>query len=179
MRIALLLSPVAASASQFQLAPTHFPVPVRRPVPALQEVWSQGQLEALPEVMAPDHVQRDRVWGHGAEAVGRDRMARGIAAFRSSYPDLRFEVTATGVGGDRVFTQWEMAGTPSPALAGSGKPTLPFRARGVSVCQVGADGLIHATEVYRQATPSELGGFEKWVADEMEAFRVGQATNQG
>lgn len=51
----------------------------------------------LERIMAEDHVQTDAIWNGGIDAVGRERMSRGIRGFRVAYPDLKFEVLyATG-----------------------------------------------------------------------------------
>lgn len=59
-----------------------------------EEAWSQprGAL-LLDDIMAEDHQQIDQVWQGGDKpGIGRKRMKRGILAYRSAYPDIRWEV---------------------------------------------------------------------------------------
>lgn len=123
----------------------------------MQDVWSQGHVELLGNIMAEDHVQCDVLWSHGVEVTGRDKIAAGIARFREMYPDLAFglqDVAESGHG--RVFLEWQMTGCGPRPIAG------------VSVCTL-RDGKIARTDVYRQATTRELGGWEEWIEKELDA----------
>jgi hypothetical protein len=52
-----------------------------------EDVWSQGKVLLLNKIMAEEHAQLDRIW-QDKPGVGRQRMKRGILAYRKAYPDI-------------------------------------------------------------------------------------------
>jgi len=72
-----------------------------------EEVWSRGNVRALGQIMAPDHAQHD-VCYQPAPALGRERMVRGVLAYRAAYPDIAFAVqeAAAVESGAAVFVHW-------------------------------------------------------------------------
>lgn len=71
-----------------------------------EEAWSQGNIRALNAIMAEDHAQCDVIW-QPQPGIGRDRMKRGILAYRKAYPDVKFTVlSAAPAPGHRVFVHW-------------------------------------------------------------------------
>jgi len=52
-----------------------------------EDAWSQGKILLLNKIMAEDHAQLDRIWQE-KPGVGRQRMKRGILAYRKAYPDI-------------------------------------------------------------------------------------------
>lgn len=59
-----------------------------------EEVWSTGRVTLLENIMAENHQQLDWVWqserAQGDPMTGRKQMKRGILAYRSAYPDMKW-----------------------------------------------------------------------------------------
>jgi hypothetical protein len=54
-----------------------------------EAVWSEGRVRRLDAIMAEGHRQIDVVWQPDRRDGGRDRLKRGVLAYRLAYPDLR------------------------------------------------------------------------------------------
>lgn len=156
-----------------------------------ERAWSLGEVSILDRVMAPDHVQNDAVWqpqpqpqpqqraasppltndaksAEPAAAAGRDRMKKGINAYRTAFPDVRFEVldaAATPAGALwRVLVHWRATGTNLGAIGGRPPTGVACKFSGVNVATVRVDAssgaaVIVRSDVYRQAPPDEMAYF--------------------
>jgi hypothetical protein len=89
----------------------------------------------LDDIMAEDHSQRDMVWQPDNTGGGRERMAKGITAYRQMIPDLAFKLV--GLSGDeatqRCFVEFEASGTEVAQEAGEPRRT---QFAGASILQV-------------------------------------------
>ena len=73
------------------------------------EVWHKGNMDAADEVFAQDYVRHDlRATQAAPGPEGQKQIAR---AFRSAFPDLRFEVEILMSDGDYVAARWTARGT--------------------------------------------------------------------
>ena len=72
------------------------------------ELWSGGDLEALPEIIAEDFV--DRQCPPGAPS-GREGLAGLVAAWRTAFPDMRESVEHLVAEGEMVVGHFTMRGT--------------------------------------------------------------------
>ena len=73
-----------------------------------EEVWSQGKLDVIDEIIATDFVKH--ISGspdiHGPE--GEKQFA---TIFRTAFPDLQFTIEDQIAQGDKVVTRWTATGT--------------------------------------------------------------------
>jgi hypothetical protein len=146
----------------------------------------------LDRIMAADHVQNDAVWqpeggggGGGANpnpretsdrraaTAGRDRLKRGILAYRAAYPDVAFEVlscAASEVEQEddpssslwRVFVHWRAAGTNTGPIRDAPPTGRRAEFSGVNVATVRVvegEGQLLRSDVYRQAPADEAAYF--------------------
>jgi steroid delta-isomerase-like uncharacterized protein len=94
-----------------------------------EEVWNQGRLDVLDELLAPSYVN------HTPSTPNPPRGPAGlkpiVAALRAAFPDLHFTVLDTLVDGQRVAVRVRMEGTQDGDLFG-----LPATHRRVSVNQI-------------------------------------------
>lgn len=148
----------------------------RRPVPAThistralqlyRDVWSQGNVQLLDTIMDPDHAQLDIIWqgARGGEG-GRERMQRGIAAYRSAYPDIDFEILYLHSSEDAQSStiEWSASYTPKAPSAeevGTGEVAAAAgertKFRGVSILRFSGAGQIEETRVYREPPADEM-----------------------
>lgn len=75
-----------------------------------EEVFSQGHLEAIPELISPEYRNHDPnvpggIWAglEGARAL--------VQTYRAAFPDLKFTITHQIAEGDLVMTRWSATGT--------------------------------------------------------------------
>ena len=74
-----------------------------------EEVFGQGKLESVDELVAPDYV---------SHAPGDPELSRGpedikqiVRAYHSAFPDINFTVEKQVAEGDMVVTRWIVRGT--------------------------------------------------------------------
>jgi steroid delta-isomerase-like uncharacterized protein len=74
-----------------------------------EEVFGQGKLESVDELLAPDYV---------SHAPGDPELSRGpedikeiVRAYHSAFPDINFSVEKQVAEGDMVVTRWIARGT--------------------------------------------------------------------
>ena len=74
----------------------------------LDEVWQQGNLAAIDELVAPDAVvyQSDL-----STALGPDAYRDAVSLLRTAFPDLRITVEDLIATGDQVVVRWTVHGT--------------------------------------------------------------------
>jgi steroid delta-isomerase-like uncharacterized protein len=74
-----------------------------------EEVWRKGNYQVADEVFAPDYVRHDlRPTQAAPGPEGQKQIAR---AFRTAFPDLRFEVEMVIAEDDYVMARWIASGT--------------------------------------------------------------------
>jgi predicted ester cyclase len=86
------------------------------------EVFGQGRMESVDELIAPDFVDHDPLPGMPPDREGFKQV---VQMFRSAFPDFRVELQHTVVEGDRVVDHIRSFGTHSGeflGLAPTGKP---------------------------------------------------------
>ncbi|KAK3268707.1 hypothetical protein CYMTET_22804 [Cymbomonas tetramitiformis] len=126
-----------------------------------EQVWSEGNFEAMEQCMAEDHIQVDRVWIPQRELEGRDAMKRGIRGFRSAYPDLKFNVeeAVADVSASKVFVYWTASGSNQGPMFGQEPTGASLSISGISMLTINLDGRIQRSDVYREATGEEKAPF--------------------
>jgi predicted ester cyclase len=73
------------------------------------EVFSQGKLEVIDELVAEDFVEREQT-PPGIEA-NREGIKQFVTMFRTGFPDIKAKTIATGVDGDELWMYSEYTGT--------------------------------------------------------------------
>jgi steroid delta-isomerase-like uncharacterized protein len=74
-----------------------------------EEVWQRGNFDVADDVFAHDYVRHDlRATQAAPGPEGQKQIAH---AFRSAFPDLRFEVEIVIADGDYVAARWTARGT--------------------------------------------------------------------
>lgn len=69
------------------------------------EVWNQGLVESIDELLHPDVVGHGLVDKDGNEITGIEAFKAFYHSFRSAFPDIRIEVEATVSEGDMVVAR--------------------------------------------------------------------------
>lgn len=76
----------------------------------VEEVWNQGNLSLVHELLAPDHVRRDSSLAD--PVMGREAVARQVMGLQAAFPDFHFDPWIfPSEGGEFVTRRWVMTGT--------------------------------------------------------------------
>ena len=73
-----------------------------------EELWSQGDLEAIPELVAENVVDHHPLPG---APPGREGLAALVTTWRTAFPDMRETVEDLIAEGDKVVGRFSMRGT--------------------------------------------------------------------
>lgn len=105
------------------------------------EVWSEGKLDLVHELFAPDYIGRpDR---HAEETVRGPEGVKGyIGRLREGVPDLIMTVEDQVAAGDKVATRWTAQGTHDGKLVGIEPTGRTATVTGITIQRFGADGRI-------------------------------------
>jgi steroid delta-isomerase-like uncharacterized protein len=78
----------------------------------LEEIWHQGNLDAIEEFIAPNYIRHTSYTVSGGRDVHGPAGARQtIASVRTVFPDIHFTVEDMLVDGDKVIVRWTCRGT--------------------------------------------------------------------
>jgi steroid delta-isomerase-like uncharacterized protein len=73
-----------------------------------EEVWNEGNLEAIDELLSPDYLGHDPAV---EDVRGPEGMKRQVQMVRDAFPDLQFVIDDQIAEGDMVATRWSASGT--------------------------------------------------------------------
>jgi steroid delta-isomerase-like uncharacterized protein len=79
----------------------------------MTELWSEGNLNLVDEVVASDHVHRVG----DDELRGPEDVKAAVMGLRTAFPDLNFAIDDLVSDGDRVVVRWTATGTHEGAFA--------------------------------------------------------------
>lgn len=74
-----------------------------------EEVFGQGKLELVEELLAPDYVSHAP--GDPELSLGPEAIKDIVRAYHSAFPDINFTVEKQVAEGDMVVTRWTARGT--------------------------------------------------------------------
>ncbi len=103
----------------------------RAVVRRLHEIWTTGDLDAVPEVYAPDFVGHFPESSHLPRRLGLDGAREGIRRAKTAFPDWREDVEEMVAEGNRVVTRYTSHGTHRGRF--SGAPDLAPTGRAIAV----------------------------------------------
>jgi steroid delta-isomerase-like uncharacterized protein len=103
-----------------------------------EDLWSGGNVEALPEIVAENFVDHQAPAG---EPSGREGLAGLVRAWRTAFPDMRESVEHLVAEGDMVVGRFTMRGTHEGEFMGVPPTGRSVTMSGVDVVRV-ADGKI-------------------------------------
>jgi steroid delta-isomerase-like uncharacterized protein len=103
---------------------------------AIERGWNQGDMAAMDEVFAADHVEHQV----GIEP-GREGVKGSIRYLRTAFPDLHLTIESTLADGDRVWTRISATGTHMGPFMGVPATGRSFRIDVIDIVRV-VDGRI-------------------------------------
>ena len=74
----------------------------------LGEVWSNGNVEILDEIIGDDYVKH---WATFEPIIGRDQLKQEVQEWRESFPDCNYKINAIEASDDMVFVRYTETGT--------------------------------------------------------------------
>lgn len=99
----------------------------------MEEVWNEGNLDAVDELLAEEYV-------HGTPPPGmrpdREGFKQYVAMMREAFPDLSQTVEDTVAEGDKVVQRWTGRGTHTGALMGTSPTGTEVTIRGISIYRI-------------------------------------------
>lgn len=91
----------------------------------LHEIWSSGDVDAIPEVYAADFAAHmPKGWGPSESRDGHDGIRRAIERLRKAFPDWREHIEDIVIEGDKAAVRYYSTGTqlgPFGKLAATGR----------------------------------------------------------
>jgi steroid delta-isomerase-like uncharacterized protein len=75
----------------------------------VEEIWNQGNLDVIDEIVTSDYVPHDPGWPE--EISGREGLREKLCSIRRAFGDLEVTVEDLIAESDRVVVRWRMKGT--------------------------------------------------------------------
>lgn len=100
----------------------------------IEEVWNNGNLDAIDELISEDHVDHDP--GREGTPGGREGMRAFVQMYRTAFPDTHIEFSEMVAEGDLVAGPWTATGTHQGELMG-----MPASGRSIRITGMGMDRL--------------------------------------
>ncbi len=106
----------------------------------MEEVWGEGNLSALEEIMAEDVVAHPMQ--ESEPLNGREAYQHFMAVYKGAFLDQRFTIEEQFASGDKVATRWTARITEDSPDSQHGPDGEPITVSGISVTHHGSDGKI-------------------------------------
>jgi steroid delta-isomerase-like uncharacterized protein len=116
----------------------------------IEEVWNNGNLDAIDELISEDHVDHDPA--QADSPGGREGVRAFVQMYRTAYPDTHIELGEMVAEGDLVAGSWTATGTHQGELMGIA-PT----GRSITVTGMGMDRIRDGRIVESWANYDALG----------------------
>jgi steroid delta-isomerase-like uncharacterized protein len=104
----------------------------------LEEVFNQGRLEKIPELLSPSYVFRDAPPG---TPTGPEAISQVVTMFRTAFPDLKVNIEEMVAEGDKVCVRATTTGTHKGAFMGVPPSGRQVAMKGLTMVRV-ADGRV-------------------------------------
>ncbi|MGD9893119.1 MAG: ester cyclase [Dehalococcoidia bacterium] len=83
-----------------------------------EDVWSQGNLDAVDEIFAADYLDHVVQGPEPRVVQGPEAFKQVVATFRTAFPDLHYTIDDLIATGDKVVTRFAARGTHRGAFMG-------------------------------------------------------------
>ena len=111
-----------------------------------EEVWNQGRVETIDELMATDAVAH----GLGADMHGPEQFKPFHAQFREAFPNIRIEMQELIAEGDKVAFSYIACGKHDGALMGFLATGRESRFSGMGIVRVKNGQIVEGWNVFDQ-----------------------------
>ena len=130
----------------------------------IDEVWSQGKLDLVEQLVAPECVTHDPAAPGGA-IRGLDGIKQIVSMYRNAFPDTEFEINDLILEGNKVAARLTVSGTHKGALMG-----IPATGKRVTITGTSITHFRDGKQVESWASYDQLGMLRQLgVAPSMQA----------
>src|SRR6266567_9242245 len=105
-----------------------------------EEVWNEGKLAAIEELISPDYVGHDPFTPEGL--YGAEGYTQYIAQFRTAFPDVHLTIDTQIGEGDLVATRWSARGTFTGPFKGVTPTYKPGEVTGITITRFAAGKIV-------------------------------------
>jgi steroid delta-isomerase-like uncharacterized protein len=112
----------------------------------IEEVWNNGNLDAIDELIAENHVDHDPA--REGTSGGRQGMRGFVEMYRSAYPDTRLEIGEMIAEGDLVAMSWTATGTHQGELMGIAPTGRSVKVTGIGIDRVSGGQIVESWANY-------------------------------
>jgi steroid delta-isomerase-like uncharacterized protein len=105
-----------------------------------QEVWNEGRVETVYELLSPDAVARGQR-GAEKEIRGPEEFAQFVREIRGAFPDIQVSVEDVFGADDKVVLRWSGVMTHTGDALGMPPSGRRVRSRGITIARI-VDGRI-------------------------------------
>lgn len=106
-----------------------------------EEVWNQGKLDAMPEMMAEDAIVHGLPVEGAGGPCGPAKFRPFVEQFRSAFPDMHFVVEDVIEEGDKIVARCSVSGTHQGETLGVASTNKPIAISGITIARI-RDGKI-------------------------------------
>lgn len=104
-----------------------------------EEVWNQGKMDAVGEILATDYIFHEPV---GGEVRGPEDFKQFVSMYRTAYPDLQFTIEDHIAEGDKVVTHWTSTGTHKGELMGISPTGVQVTVTGILIGRIAGGKIV-------------------------------------
>ncbi len=98
-----------------------------------EEIWNQGKLNVIPELIAANHVHHDPA---NPGLSGPDGMKQLVSTYRAAFPDVHFTLEDQIAEENRVVSRWTSGGTHQGELMGIGPTNKTITITGIDIHRI-------------------------------------------
>lgn len=123
------------------------------------EVWNQGKLETIPELMAADAVGIGQA-GPGVKIEGPHEFRKFVEKLRGAFPDIHVTIEDAFASGDKAVARWSATMTHRGGHLGVPASGKAVRISGISMVQIANGKIVAGWDNWDQMTMMrEIGAF--------------------
>jgi steroid delta-isomerase-like uncharacterized protein len=100
-----------------------------------QEVWNEGRIQTIYDLLAPDGVARGQR-GSESEIRGPEEFAKFVREIRGAFTDIEIQIEDIFGAGDKVVIRWVADMSHTGDALGIVPTGKPVRTRGVSIARI-------------------------------------------
>lgn len=100
-----------------------------------QEVWNEGRVETVHDLLAPDAVAKGQR-GAESEIRGPEEFAEFVHEIRGSFPDIKVQIEDILAADDKVAVRWSATMTHNGDTLGVPATGTSVRSRGISIARI-------------------------------------------
>jgi steroid delta-isomerase-like uncharacterized protein len=126
-----------------------------------QEVWNEGRIQTVYDLLAPDGVARGQRGGE-TEIHGPEEFANFVRETRGMFPDIKLKVEDIFGVEDKVVIRWSADMTHSGDAFGVVATGKPVRSHGISIARIEDGKIIEGWDSWDQLGMLEqIGAYQQ------------------